>query len=226
MNMSRAEPTPLAVSKPESSLGRKVSGRQRQLAGKADTPSAEPALERTDERALLDRFARGERSAADAIVERTYRAVFASLVRLTGGNHDLAADLTQETYRRAWQALSGFDRRSRLGTWLYRIAYNAFLNHLRRPARVVPFEDEHPVEVTDPAPGQDDSLSRQEVAARLRRAVMGLPEELRFTVTARFWAELPVVDIARHEHVTGAAIRKRLTRAMTLLRANLEEDAA
>ncbi len=230
--MSRAEPTPLAVSKPDSSAKRQAAGGRLQWrAGQGDTPCADrprpdPVLERAEERALLDRFARGERSAADAIVERTYRAVFASLVRLTGGNHDLSADLTQETYRRAWQALSGFDRRARLGTWLYRIAYNAFLNHLRRPARVVPIDDERPPEMTDPSPGQDSSLSHQEVAARLRRAVIGLPEELRFTVTARFWAELPVSDIARHENVTGAAIRKRLNRAMTLLRADLGEDAA
>jgi RNA polymerase sigma-70 factor (ECF subfamily) len=214
----------MTVRQPEQGVKRKKNGLSGPLATRQQR--IEATLERADERALLDRLAQGERSAADTLVERTYRAVFASLIRLTGGNRDLAADLTQETYRRAWQSLPGFDRRARLGTWLYRIAYNAFLNHLRRPGRVVPLEGEHPVEVPDPSPGQDDSLSHREVAARLRRAVIGLPEELRFTVTARFWAELPVADIAHHEHVTGAAIRKRLIRAMTLLRANLEEDAA
>jgi DNA-directed RNA polymerase specialized sigma24 family protein len=55
---------------------------------------------------------------------------------------------------------------------------------------------------------------------------MALPEDLRFTVTARFWGELEVADIARMENVTGAAIRKRLKNAKIRLRLTLEEDAA
>jgi len=55
---------------------------------------------------------------------------------------------------------------------------------------------------------------------------MGLDEQLRFTITARFWAELPVAEIAEAEQVTGAAIRKRLNKAMQQLRTVLEEDAA
>ena len=53
---------------------------------------------------------------AKTFLERTYGAVYAALFRLTGGDADLAADLTQETYRRAWQALPRFEGRSRLGT--------------------------------------------------------------------------------------------------------------
>ena len=93
-----------------------------------------------EERAILERIRAGDREAAETLVERTYAAVFASLARLCGGDRDLAADLTQETYRKAWQALPGFDGRARFSTWLYRIAYNAFLNHARRPLRAVPFE--------------------------------------------------------------------------------------
>ena len=185
------------------------------------------ALGRADEQALLDRLARGDRAAAEQLVDHTYRAVFAALVRLTGGDRDLAADLSQETYRRAWQAIARFDRRARLATWLYRIAYNTFLNHLRRPHRVVPWnEEDRSAEVPAPDLAADDAMSRDEAARRLRQAVIGLPDELRFTVTARFWADLPVREIAHQEAVTGAAIRKRLKKAMTLLKAHLGEDAA
>lgn len=214
MNSTRAEPTLMSV--PDTT--KRPSGES------IENPHAD---ERAREQRLLARLDRGDRSAADELVDTTYRGVFASLVRLTGGDRELAADLAQETYRRAWQALPRFDRRSRLLTWLYRIAYNAFLNHLRRPRRVVALEDEASLpEPRDPAAGADDSLDRAEVAARLRQAVIELPEELRFTVTARFWAELPVTEIARHEQVTGAAIRKRLKKAMSILRHGIEEDAA
>ena len=65
---------------------------------------------------LLASLERGERWAAERLVEQTYQQVFASLVRLTGGDSDLAADLTQETYRKAWQSLRRFERRSQLAS--------------------------------------------------------------------------------------------------------------
>lgn len=183
-------------------------------------------MEPSQERHLLASLASGDRRAAERLVDESYQLVYASLMRLTGGNADLAADLTQETYRKAWRSLPSFKRRSQLTTWLYRIAYNTFLNHIRRPARVQPI-GEHQVDAAcDPAPGQEETLRRREVSERLRRAVIGLPEPLRFTVSARFWGELKVEEIARLEKVTGAAIRKRLKKAMGSLRAALGEDAA
>ena len=174
---------------------------------------------------LMERLGAGDRQAAEELVERTYSQIYAALVRLTG-DRDLASDLTQETYRKAWQALSRFDRRSQFGTWLYRIAYNTFLNHIRRPQRLTPLDERQVSEMRDPREGQDDRLDRREVAARLRRAVLGLPEELRFTVTARFWAELDVAEIADLESVTGAAIRKRIKKAVGYLKTVLGEEAA
>src|SRR5436305_14461868 len=87
---------------------------------------------------LLAALAAGDRTAAEELVERTYRGVF-SLLRRLCGDADLAADLTQETYRKAWAALPAFDGRSQFSTWLFRIAYTTFLNHLRRPRRLVPW---------------------------------------------------------------------------------------
>ncbi|HWW62581.1 MAG TPA: sigma factor, partial [Thermoanaerobaculia bacterium] len=60
-----------------------------------------------DERRLLAAIRSGDRTAAEELVERTYSAVFASLYRLCGDS-DLSADLTQETYQKAWAALGGF----------------------------------------------------------------------------------------------------------------------
>jgi RNA polymerase sigma-70 factor (ECF subfamily) len=178
-----------------------------------------------DERALLSALAAGDRRAADQLVDGTYRRVFASLLKLCGGRPDLAADLTQDTYQKAWTSLHRFDQRSLFSTWLYRIAYNTFLNHVRRPARIVPIDLERPLEPIDERPTPDERLDRREARERLRRAVIALPEELRFTITARFWGELPVSEIARLENVTGAAIRKRLKKAMAGLRHTLEGEA-
>ncbi len=180
-------------------------------------------IEPQQENRLLAAVGRGDRQAAEELAAGTYRTVYAALFRLTGGNGELAADLTQDTYRKAWQALPKFRGGSRLATWLYRIAYTTYLNHIRRPKPVESLDDDDAAVLRDPAPGQEDDLGRDQTAEQLRRAVLGLPEELRFTVCARFWADLSVAEIARSENVSGAAIRKRLKKAMGWLRVNLEE---
>ena len=176
-----------------------------------------------EEGRLLAALAGGDREAAERLVERTYRGVFALLRRLCG-DPDLASDLTQETYRKAWDALSGFDGRAQFSTWLCRIAYNTFLNHLRRPHRLVPLEDKHEATVADPAPAADETVDQTMAGDRLRRAVLALPDDLRFTVTALFWGDLPVKEVARQEGITTVAIRKRLKKALQILANTLEED--
>ena len=57
---------------------------------------------------------------------------------------------------------------------------------------------------------------------RLRRAVLALPEELRSVVTAHYWGEIPVAEIAKQEGMTPPGVRKRLARAFAAIQAALE----
>lgn len=176
-----------------------------------------------EERGLLAALRAGDRAAAEEMVERTYESVYASLFRMCG-DRDLAADLTQETFQKAWTALSSFDGRSQLFTWLYRIAYTTFLNHVRRPQRVTSLDETDAAALRDHSPSADQVLSDNQQAARLRKAVLELPEDLRFTVTAHFWGGLAVKEIAEIESITTVAIRKRLAKAFSILSSLLDED--
>jgi len=175
-----------------------------------------------DEGELLVAMSAGDRAAADELVERTYDMIYGALHRFTGGDLDLAADLTQETYRRAWASLAGFRGRSRFSTWLYRIAYTTFLNHIRRPRPVVAMEDGHLRTASDPAASSETLAIENQQGERLRRAVLGLEEPLREVVTAHYWGEVPVREIARLLELTEAAVRKRLKKALTILDRDLE----
>ena len=176
-----------------------------------------------EERTLLAAVRAGDTAAAEELVERTYSAVYASIYRLCG-DADLAADLTQETYQKAWGALPGFDGRSQLFTWLYRIAYTTFLNYVRRPRRMTSLDEPDSIDPRDETPPADEVLVVQEEAEHLREAVMKLPEDLRFTVTAHFWGGLAVKEIARIENITTVAIRKRLHKAFSILESMLGEE--
>jgi RNA polymerase sigma-70 factor (ECF subfamily) len=176
-----------------------------------------------EERRLLNALRSGDRAAAEELVERTYGAVYASLYKLCG-DPDTASDLTQETYRKAWEAIGGFDGRSQFFTWLYRIAYTTFLNSIRRPRRIVSLDEPDAPEMPDGRPGADELLNGSEEAEHLRAAVLALPDDLRFTVTAHFWGGLAVKEIAEIENITTVAIRKRLHKAFAILEMSLGED--
>jgi RNA polymerase sigma-70 factor (ECF subfamily) len=188
----------------------------------ADDGTAGPeSPEAVAERRLLEELKRGSREAAERLVEATYARVFGSLVRMCG-DPDQAADLTQETYRKAWQSLGSFREASQVSTWLYKIAYNTFLNSRRRPFRIVPMEPVVEATAVDPEEPPDVTAARAESRDRLRRAVLALPEDLRFAVTAHYWNEVPVAEIARIEGLTPPGVRKRLARAFEAIQAALE----
>ena len=173
-----------------------------------------------NEAELSDLVAAGDLAAAERLAELTYRRVFAAQVKFTGGDVDLAGDLTQETYRKAWRSIQSFRGKSSFSTWLYRIAYNVFLTHVSRPRPLSPLDEEQVRDIPDGGPSQEDMTAASWRDARLRRAVLALPENLRFAVTARFWGDVSVREIAANQGLSPVGIRKRLLRAY----ARLAED--
>ncbi|MDH3255766.1 MAG: sigma-70 family RNA polymerase sigma factor [Acidobacteriota bacterium] len=183
-----------------------------------------PALSQSRrETSLWQRARDGDAEAADELVRETYRQVFAWLYKLTGDS-DLAADLTQETYRKAWPALGGFRGGCRITSWLCRIAHTTFLNHVRRPRALLPLDDEQAAAVRDPARSPEDAMVAAIEGERLRRAVMGLSEPLGFAIAARYWAELPVKEIAELQGISPLGVRKRLKKALARLAVALEDE--
>src|SRR3954451_16938157 len=90
------------------------------------------------DRELLARARSGDEAAFARIAGQHRTALHAHCYRMLGSLHD-AEDALQETLLRAWRGLPGFESRSSLATWLYRIATNTCLDAIeRRPARLLP----------------------------------------------------------------------------------------
>ena len=172
---------------------------------------------------LWQRARDGDLAAADQLARETYPRVFSWLFKLSG-DEDLAADLTQETYRKAWRSLAGFRGGCAVTSWLCRIAYTTFLNHIRRPRAIVPLDEEHERALPDPGESPEESLLAAIEGERLRRAVRALPEPLSFAVAARYWADLPTREIAKLQEVSPVTIRKRLRKALARLAVALEDE--
>ncbi|HSM15085.1 MAG TPA: sigma-70 family RNA polymerase sigma factor, partial [Thermoanaerobaculia bacterium] len=72
-------------------------------------------------------------------------------------------------------------------------------------------------------PSPEAEAARRERSEPLRRAVAALPDDLRFAVSAHYWGEVPVREIALEEGITPVAVRKRMARAFRKLAEHLQE---
>jgi len=174
---------------------------------------------------IVRRVLAGDRNLFEQLVLRHQRRVMHYLTRMVK-NPDLAEDLAQVTFVKAFTALASFDPRYRFTTWLYRIASNAAIDHLRRN-RLRPLSLDQPLETEDgtmeqqiPSPGlgPDDLASRGEVRLLLRRAVDRLPAEYRQLIVLRHGSECSYDEICEITGLPMGTVKNRLFRARAQLR--------
>lgn len=133
-----------------------------------------------DDARLAHDAARGDSRAFEALYRRHVGRVHGAVLRLTGGRHARAEELTQEAFVRAWQKLPGFRFESAFGTWLYRLAINTALMDLRSlkndPVEQGMDEDALPESGTHPfCPAEREELERAVASLSPRtRAVLVL----------------------------------------------------
>src|SRR4030066_281548 len=138
-----------------------------------------------------------------------------------------AEDVLQETFLKAYRGLKSFDGRSKISTWLFRIATNEALMVLRRkhPDTVSidePIETEEgeqePVQIIDWCCLPENELLSEESRDRLDAAVQKLPENLRVVFLLRNMNDLSTRETAEILGLTDTAVKTRLSRARLRLR--------
>jgi len=169
---------------------------------------------------LVRRVQKGEKGAFDLLVLK-YQHKIVNLVMRYVRDPDLALDITQEAFIKAYRALPRFRGDSAFYTWLYRIAVNTAKNHLasarRRPMDVEldlqdpdQFDLHAKLRETDTPEGLTMS---QELHAIVEKAIDALPEDLRTAIVLRELDGMSYEEIAQTMECPVGTVRSRIFRA-------------
>lgn len=168
---------------------------------------------------LVERYLSGESTAFDELMIRYERQIYRVCYRFVE-NRDDAMDLAQEVFIKAFEHLPSFRRESSLKTWLYRIAINHCINHVKKNHREF-------VEVTEHTGSVPPSiLSRMEEEERrdhFRRMVQTLPPKQKAILELRIHEQLSYDEIARMSGRSVSTIKASVFFALEKLRKLVKE---
>jgi RNA polymerase sigma-70 factor (ECF subfamily) len=173
-----------------------------------------------DAHQLLEKARRGDASAATELIGLFYERVYAFLRQLTANDAD-AADLTQRTFARAWQALPTFAGRSSVTSWIHSIAYHAYVDWRRADRHTEPRSNQwwaaRPTAESQP----DEVVARTDMAATIYGTVHELEPDLRDTVQLHYYQDLTLQETAEAMGVATSTVKYRLRQALAELQKKL-----
>lgn len=169
----------------------------------------------------------GESEAFRDLVQTHSDRLFRLAYRMTGNAHD-AEDVVQETFLRAYRALSRFDARADFGTWVHRIAANCAIDVLRARRRRGDFRgrENGPGDgvldaIPAPGPGPEADALRSERRRGVEQALETLSEKERVAFVLRHFEQMSLEEIARTLQVRTGAVKQSVFRAVRKLRRQL-----
>jgi len=184
-------------------------------------PSDEPSFDVADE-VLYQRIWAGDLRAFDALYRRYELRLFGFLVRMVHNHHD-AEDLFHEAFLSVLRSRQVTLDRASFATWLYRIARNAALNHLRTQRRRSAAHASSESLSASAHAVADEALSQNETAAQLGRAVDALPAALSEVYRLRT-AGLSYEEMAARLGLPLGTVKSRMNQMTSRLQAQLSDD--
>ncbi|NLZ39383.1 MAG: sigma-70 family RNA polymerase sigma factor [Firmicutes bacterium] len=180
-----------------------------------------------NEEILINHCQAGDLQAYDKLMQRYEKKVYALCYRMSG-NHEDAADLTQESFLKAFRALSSFRKQSSFSTWLFRIVTNTCLDEQRKQKKRAghisldkpitteegEMQREFPAAATDPL----IEAIRREEQAEIQELLIKLPPAQRAVIIMRDLQGFSYEEIAAALQINMGTLKSRLNRARSRLR--------
>jgi len=185
-------------------------------------------LAATDE-ILVSRCQGGEKKAFELLIQKYQRRIFHLIYRITQDS-DAVEPLAQEVFLKAYRSIASFQGNSQFYTWLYRIAVNTCLSHVKRntfeeshedPQEISP-ENHHPDARIVAPDSPEQQCIRKEFYQYLMACLEQLPEELHTTIVMREFMGLNYEEIAEALDIPLGTVRSRIYRARAHLKDLLE----
>jgi len=181
-----------------------------------------PLFAKLEDSALIKLALAGQPECFAILMDR-YLVSVRGLIRSMLQNAAEADDVLQQVLLKVWHHLSTFRSESSFRTWVTSVAINEVRQSYRRE-RCRPlshaFGDLNSLVSQSESP--DESLARLEAARMVRRAVAELPAKYRLVVNLCYLQQLSLREAAQWLHLTVPAVKTRLSRARTMLSAQLE----
>jgi RNA polymerase sigma-70 factor (ECF subfamily) len=192
----------------------------------------EPKSTELEDGEIVHRVLSGEEDMFEILVRRYQARVVSHVSRMVGVRED-AVDLSQEIFLKVFQALDRFNPSYKFSTWLFRIAGNAAIDHLRkRRPRTVPLEAPDPEGGAGPFPVEQRSpgldpygqLRNVERGQAILRAIDDLPADFRELITLRHFVGLSYEEIASVKDMPLGTVKNKLFRARAVLKERLSGE--
>jgi RNA polymerase sigma-70 factor, ECF subfamily len=169
---------------------------------------------------IVERARRGDRAAAVELIELYYERIYAFLRRLAAHDED-AADLTQRSFARVWQALPTFAGRSSISSWMHGIAYHVYVDWRRgnhhSEARSEQWWLSQPALEALP----DEIVAHRDASAAVFGLVNALDPDLRHTIHLHYYQDLTLQETADALGVATSTVKYRLRHALAELQQHL-----
>jgi len=184
-----------------------------------------------NEQELVARARAGDQDAFEQLLLDNQNRVYTLALRMVNDREE-AADLAQEAFFKAWQALPTFQGESSFATWVYRLTANLCIDWLRRQKRRQEVEpalsiDDEEAGWTEPADwGQDPQrqLEQAELSQAVARGLEALPDHHRQVLVLRELSGLSYQEIGRIMDLDIGTVKSRIARARMALRKILLAD--
>jgi len=176
----------------------------------------------TDER-IIELFRCGQQEEAfrgivDAYTERLYWHVRRFLC-----SHDDTNDLLQDIFIKIWAALSTFRGDAKLYTWVYRIATNEVLNHLRKQKFRALISLDSASGVLERKIDEDTYFNGDELQRELHKAIQRLPEKQRIVFNLRYFDEMKYEEISEITGTSVGALKASYHHAYTKVKEDMQK---
>lgn len=170
-----------------------------------------------DERKLLIESKNGDFGAFSKLVERYQRKVYTVIYRFVRNHHE-ADDLAQETFIRAFKAIERFDVNYPFSPWIYRIAINLTLNHLKKKKLKMADVD---LEFQSSGETPETTALKDETRKKVHKAIASLPLKLRQVLVLRVYEDWSYTRISEVLEIPVGTVMSRLSRAREMLKGEL-----